>query len=170
MRFFILGGIIFTCLIIILFIPIKIMITFRNNRYDFNVTIKVPFKTIEKSLDIREEIENRWKEESKTKSEVEIENIYYMVKYVVQKTGLDNFIWKTEVGTGDAAYTAIFSGIIIAIKENIKILIKRNLDYKNLIFLTTPSYTKISIDNLLQCNIRVRIIYIIMARIKLKRK
>jgi hypothetical protein len=153
-----------------MFIPIRVMIILKNNTYDFDLTVKAPFKRIEKSLDIREEMANRYKEKGKTKNEVELENMFYVLKYILKKASLDNFVWETQLGTGNGAWTAIFSGIIIVIKENIKILIKRNIGYKSLIFSTTPSYTKISIDNSLECTIKIKIIYIIMASIKLKRK
>ncbi|SCY99123.1 DUF2953 domain-containing protein [Alkaliphilus peptidifermentans] len=88
-------------------------------------------------------------------------------KYIMEKLVIDQFMWVTEVGVEDAAITAIATGTLWMLKSNIFNLINRKVSLEDFNINVLPVYGIDKFETSLDCIIRLKIGYIIIAGIKM---
>ncbi|MCC5909908.1 MAG: DUF2953 domain-containing protein [Clostridiaceae bacterium] len=91
---------------------------------------------------------------------------WHTIKYIYQKIIINKVIWKTSVGTDDAAYTAILVGMLWGVKSNLIMLLKNNLILKDAIIDVNPNYNAPKLVTTFNCIVNIKIGYIIIAGIK----
>ena len=88
------------------------------------------------------------------------------IKKVREKLILNNISWYTEIGTGDAAETAVTVGAIWAIKTSVIFLISKNHNLPEVSINVVPNYNINTFETTIDCIFSIKLGYIINANIK----
>ena len=88
------------------------------------------------------------------------------IKKVREKLILNNISWYTEIGTGDAAETAVTVGAIWAIKTSVIFLINKNHNLPEVSINVVPNYNINTFETTIDCIFSIKLGYIINANIK----
>lgn len=88
------------------------------------------------------------------------------IKHIKRKLVLNNISWYTEIGTNDAAETAIITGLIWAIKASIIVLISKGYNLSDVYISVVPNYNIDNFETSIDCIFSIKLGYIINAGIK----
>lgn len=98
---------------------------------------------------------------------VELTQKYSSVfQYVLDKVRCNQFLWKTELGTGDAAVTGILSGVFLMFQGIVLKFMESNFSFEDTILNFTPQFNRKTFRTTVDCIINMKIGYIIIASIK----
>lgn len=88
------------------------------------------------------------------------------IKKVKEKLVFNNISWYTEVGTEDAAETAVIVGALWAIKASVISLVVENYDFSDVSINIVPNYNVSTFETTINCIFSVKLGYIINADIR----
>lgn len=88
------------------------------------------------------------------------------IKQIKEKLVFNNISWCTEVGTNDAAETAIIVGTIWAIKASAIVFITKSYNLSNVLINVIPNYNINTFETTIDCIFSIKLGYIINADIK----
>lgn len=88
------------------------------------------------------------------------------IKKIKENLILNNISWYTEIGTGDAAETAIMVGAIWAVKTSVIFLINKSYDLPEVLINVVPNYNINTFETTIDCIFSIKLGYIINANIK----
>jgi hypothetical protein len=88
------------------------------------------------------------------------------IRYILGRLKISSFLWKTEVGVNDAAFTGMVSGILWIFQEQMIILLRNHAKCNEMNSKVMPHFNKEVFKTTLHCIIKVKIGYIIIAGIK----
>jgi len=99
-----------------------------------------------------------------------IEEVYKVynntINYIRKKLLFEKLNWDTKIGTGDAAETAIITGLFWAVKSSILSVFNSKLRLNDIGVNITPVYETAQLKTRLDCIISLKVGYIIIACIK----
>lgn len=95
-----------------------------------------------------------------------LHSYFHVSQYILKKFSVHQFVWITELGTGNAAVTGTLSGILWMIKGSILSVIKNNIKAKERTVKIVPHFNNEIFQTTLHCIISIKIGYIIIASIK----
>lgn len=121
-------------------------------------------ETTEKKLNINDIIESYKKFKDKLSM---FRNTF---NYLLSKLRIDSIKWHTEIGLDDACITAIAVGAAYALKSSLLGLLTGKVTTYNVETRVTPNYSKFTFQMNLNCIIRIRIVNIIIAGIRIAPK
>ncbi len=87
--------------------------------------------------------------------------------YINRRIVFDKIAWATEVGTGDAANTAIVTGSFWLFKSNLFSLLKKQVNLKDLTVNVVPYYEGEKFNTSFHCIFTLKTGYIIIAGLKI---
>lgn len=96
------------------------------------------------------------------------EDVVPIIKYFQHKFKITNLKWITQIGLDDAAITAVTTGVLWNIKMQLYIILVRYLLVEDFNIDIKPIYNKKVLDIDFYCIIRLKIVYIIIAGLKVK--
>ncbi|MBM7614045.1 hypothetical protein JOC73_000554 [Alkaliphilus hydrothermalis] len=108
----------------------------------------------------------------------EIQKIYRRVRiiykryrsiiiYVHRRTVFDEIKWETEIGTGDAAATAVTTGFFWMLKSNVITFMGRKVELKEVAVNVVPCYQGEKFNTSFNCIFTLKFGYIIIAALKM---
>lgn len=186
-------GILIIIFLIVLLVPFYISIKLERKKEHDHIQIKflflkgyLNFKIDIPFLDITEKDNNFFikilkKKKGRKKEEVisikkVIENINEYKKYtyilsriqnyLTKKVKIKKIIWKTKLGLDDAAITAILTGTLWSIKNNILFFVTNCYKTKEVKVDITPYFNEKVFEIHFNCIIRIKMVYIIVAGLK----
>lgn len=89
------------------------------------------------------------------------------IEYLIHKIKITSITWHTSIGTGDAAYTAILTGVLWGIKGNIVNYIIKDKKYGEIDLDVAPNFSKPVFETYLHCIIKIQIANIIIGGIRI---
>lgn len=91
----------------------------------------------------------------------------HVSKYIFSKIKIDSLTWHTEIGIGEADYTAVSIGLFWILLGNLLSLILKNKNMRNMDIKVIPNYSVRIFQIKLHCIIRIKIANIIIAVIRI---
>lgn len=89
------------------------------------------------------------------------------LRYLSRKTRFTSIVWHTSIGTDDAAYTAVISGVLWGVKANIINYLIKNKKYGEIDIKVAPDFSKPIFESYLHCIIKIQIANIIIGGIRI---
>lgn len=89
-----------------------------------------------------------------------------ILEYIKEKLIIDRLSWSTELGLGDAAVTAIYTGLGWTLKGNLISIIKNHLVLHSLETNVVPNFNIKTFKTTFSCILRLKLGHIIIAGIK----
>lgn len=118
-------------------------------------------------LKIIEEIVNNL-ESALKRAYCNYEEMAPILKYLQYKFRITNLKWITHVGLDDAAFTAVTTGVLWNIKMKLYSILTSYLSIEDFNIDIKPVYNKKVLDIDFYCIIKLKIVYIIIAGLKVK--
>ncbi len=136
-------------------------------------------------LEIKSETQYNFKEKSTDKSTTNINEFEEILKkykklyikfgkymnpfmrYIKRKINLNNISWDTEIGVGDAAQTAVITGIIWSVKSYVISFIYNNYNLYEVFINVDPNYNIKTLKTSIDCIFTIKLGDIINAGIKI---
>jgi hypothetical protein len=95
-------------------------------------------------------------------------HLHTIIKKFLQKISINKFEWQTMIGVGDAAHTAIVTGVLWSIKGNMTGLLSQYFKLKVMpVISITPHFQANVIQTRVSCIFQFRIGYAILAGLKM---
>lgn len=111
------------------------------------ITLKEILKFIEKGLHVKT-------------------TILIITRYLIRKIQIIKVVWRTSIGFENAAITGVLSGGLWSVKGFILSVILNNKEIEDLKLKVIPHFNKNIFETYIDCIIKLRLVYIIIAGLK----